>query len=119
MEPRPLGRPIVMQELKGHPVRDEQEVADEAVVEFYLGEMESPKHGRHKQGIQDPSQYGCGGGVPHPPGGQHVPHQKGREREPEHMALLSFADAFFHIEQWHQGDENQWSQSIHGPSRPK
>ena len=97
MEPRPLDRPIVMQELKGHPVRDEQEVADEAVVEFYLGEMEGPKHGRHEQGIQDPSQDGRGGGVPHPPGGQHIPDQKGNKRKPEYIPLFALADAFFLI----------------------
>ena len=76
VEPRPFDGPEVGEVFKSEPVGDEDEVAPGLVAHSFLREVKQPKHGGHKERVQDPRQYGGMSGVPHPPGRGRVPNKE-------------------------------------------
>ena len=67
---------------------------------------------RHEQGIQQECHDGAHrGGIPDPPGGEHVPQEKSRVDVPEYgvfpVILLVSADCIFDIKKRNQPDEKQ------------
>ena len=73
VEPWPFDGPVIGEQLKSHPIGDEDEIAPWIVANFLFCEVEQPKHGGHKERIQYPSQYGGRSGVPYPPSGGCIP----------------------------------------------